>query len=172
MERTNSLEYSARKKKNNKENQHAQEDDSGNTELWFKVIGRKERKQNKNKKERHRIEKRADPKVKKRRLLKTSAVVITVGDQKTSYSEILTWARSSVKLSDEEMKMLSTKRSATGGILLKIKGENNKETAEKLTNSLRAAFKKYPSVKVHIPKQMAEMTLVGLDISISKEEIR
>lgn len=36
--------------------------------------------------------------LKKRRPLKTSAVVITVGDQNISYSEVLAWARHSVKL--------------------------------------------------------------------------
>lgn len=87
-ERINSLEYNARKKKNNKENQYAYEGDGNASELWSKVIGRKERKQNKNREEGNKIKERENSKVKKRRPLKTSAVVITVGDQNTSYSEV------------------------------------------------------------------------------------
>lgn len=121
------------------------------------------------------VQKRNDKegeKQKKRRPLKTSAVVITIGDKELSYTEVLSWVRQTVKLSDEEMKALTTKRSATGGILLEIKGENNKLIASRLTDSLRNAFRKYENVKVHMPRQMAEMTLVGLDVSITKEEIK
>lgn len=99
-------------------------------------------------------------------------MVITAGDRETSYSEVLAWARHTVKLSEEEMKALTTKRSATGGILLEIRGEKNKEIAERLTIALRTALCKFPSVKVHMPKQMAEITLVGLDISVTREEIK
>lgn len=111
-------------------------------------------------------------KVKKKKPFKTSAVVITTGDRSTSYSEVLAWARQSVKLNEEEMNSLSTKRSATGGILLEIKGEKNEQIAEKLAESLRVTLGKFRNVRVHRPKQMAEITLVGLDVSVTKEEMR
>lgn len=91
------------------------------------------------------------------------AVVITVGDQNTSYAEVLAWARKSVMLNEDEMEVLTTKRSAAGGILLEIRGDKNKEIAERLTEALRRARSKYQNVRVHRPRQMAELTLVGLD---------
>lgn len=48
-------------------------------------------------------------KVKKRKPFKTSAMVITSGDQNISYSEVLAWAKQSVRLSEKEMNALSTK---------------------------------------------------------------
>lgn len=72
------------------------------TETWSKVVGRKERKTNsENGREEVNNNKKkeiARNVVKKRKPLKTSAVVITVKDEQISYSEVLTWARQSVKL--------------------------------------------------------------------------
>lgn len=51
---------------------------------------------------------------------------------------------------------MSTK-SATGGILLEIKGANNAQLADKLTVTLRSSLKKFQDVRVHQPKQMAEI---------------
>lgn len=62
-----------------------------------------------------------------------------------------------MKLNEEEI-AITTKRSATGGILLEIKDEKNKEIAEKLTEALRTALNKYQNVRVHRPRQMAELT--------------
>lgn len=107
-----------------------------------------------------------------RKPLKTSAVVIITGDKNLSYSEVLAWARQTVKLNEEEVNFITTKRSATGGILLEIRGERNKEIAEKLTEALRTALSKYQSVRVHRPRQMAELTLVGLDISVTRDEVK
>lgn len=70
------------------------------------------------------------------------------------------------------MNALSTKRSATGGILLEVRGEKNEQIAEKLTESLRTALGKYRDVRVYRPRQMAEMTLVGLDVSVTRDEVR
>lgn len=71
------------------------------------------------------------------------------------------------------MKSLSTKRSATEEILLKIKEENKNQIAEKITSALRSeTLSKYKDVRVHRLKQMAEMNLIGMDESITKEKIR
>lgn len=110
--------------------------------------------------------------VRTRKPLKTSAVVIITRNKNLSYSEILAWARQTVKLNEEEVNSITTKRSATGRILLEIRGEKNKEIAEKLTEALRTALNKYQSVRVHRPRQMAELTLVGLDVSVTKDEIK
>lgn len=110
-------------------------------EVWTRVIGRKERKQN-NREEANRGNERNQEKrkMRKKRPFKTSAVVITTGDRGTSYSEVLAWARQSVKLNEDEMNSLSTKRSATGVILLEIKGDKNEQMTEKLAESLRATL--------------------------------
>lgn len=171
LDRINNMEKNSSRKR--RETEKSTEKNGNNMETWSKVIGRKERRQN-SKEESHKKAgkiKEAD-KVKKRKPLRTSAVVITTGDNNTSYSEILAWARQSVKLNKEEMNTLSTKRSATGGILLEIRGNRNKEIAEKLAESLRIDLSKYRNVRIHKPRQMAESTLVGLDVSVTREEVR
>lgn len=59
-----------------------------------------------------------------------------------------------------------------GGILLEIREENKNQIAEKITLALRNTLGKYKGVRVHRPKQMTEMNLIGMDESITKEEIR
>lgn len=142
-------------------------------ELWSKIIGRKERKRS-TRETTHKESEREKGKerAKKRKPRKTSAIVITTGDRSTSYSEILAWARQSVRLNEEEVNAITTKRSATGGILLEIKGDGNQTIADKLTEALRAALKKYRDVKVHRPRQMAELMLIGMDVSVTREEVR
>lgn len=99
-------------------------------------------------------------------------MVITTGDRNLSYSEVLAWARQSIRLNGEEVNSITTKRSATGGILLEIKGEKNKEIAEKFTGTLRTALSKYQSVRVHRRRQIAELTLVDLDVSVTRDEVK
>lgn len=70
------------------------------------------------------------------------------------------------------MRSLSTKRSATRGILLEIKGENNVQLVEKLTKALRTTLDKFKNVRVHRPRQIAEIILVGIDVSITRDEIK
>lgn len=67
---------------------------------------------------------------------------------------------------------MSTKRSATGSILLEIKGANNAQLADKLTVTLRSSLENFQDVRIHQPKQMAEITLIGLDASVTREEVR
>lgn len=122
--------------------------------MWSRIVGRKEKKQRtkENKEDGNKIKNREPVKeiVRKKRLLKTSAVVITARDENVSYSEMLTWARQSIKLNEEEMSSFSTKRSATGDILLEIKGKNNTQLAEKLTEALRTTLNTFINVRVHI----------------------
>lgn len=143
-------------------------------ELWTEVLGRKEKRKKSNREESDIRNRKGirEERNKIRKPLKTSAVVITTENREVSYSEVLTWARQTVKLSDEEAKAISTKRAATGGILLEIRGDRNKEIAEKLTDALRVTLRKYQGVRVHRPRQMAEFTLVGLDVSVSRKDIR
>lgn len=105
-ERLSSTDLSARKKRKNKQ---SEEENGDQPELWSKIIGRREKKQNRDREEAHKRNEKEDVRTRKRKPLKTSAVVITVGDQQTSYSEVLAWARQSIKLSDDEMKALTTK---------------------------------------------------------------
>lgn len=146
------------------------------TEMWSRIVGRKEKKQRtkENKEDGNKIKNKEPVKeiVRKKRLLKTSAVVITARDENVSYSEMLTWARQSIKLNEEEMSSFSTKRSATGGILLEIKGENNTQLAEKLTEALRTTLNTFKNVRVHRPRQMAKITFLGINVSITREEIK
>lgn len=140
-------------------------------ELW-KVVGRKERRRADREAIGNKNRKGNKEGTGLRKPLKTLAVVITIEDRSVSYSEVLAWARQTVNLSEEEINAINTKRSATGGILLEIKGDKNKEIAERLTESLRITLKKYQNVRVHRPRQMAEFTLVGLDVSVSRNEVK
>lgn len=132
MDKANNQEKNSNRKR--QETEKSIEKNGNNLELWSRIVGRKEKRQS-TREELHRkvVKPREIEKVKKRRSLKTSAIVITTGDSNTSYSEVLAWARQSVKLNEEEMNALSTKRSATEGSL-EIKGERNKEIAEKLAD--------------------------------------
>lgn len=169
LNKINSSEKSSRKKK---DEMRSTEKNGNKQELWSKVLGRRERKGNKIKEMALNKNGKVEPMQRKRKPLRTSAVVISVKDQNTSYAEVLAWARKSVALNDEEAKVLTTKRSATGGILLEIRGDKNKEISKRLASSLRMALSKYDNVKVHRPRQMAEATLVGLDVSITRDEIK
>lgn len=133
MERDSTKIKGKRKEKNELESRKE-------PETWVTVLGRRERKNSAEKRrdsanniKRKEINKEI---VKKKKPLKTSAVVITAGED-VSYSEVLAWARQGVKLNEEKMASLSTKRSATGRILLEIRGENNVSIAEKLISSLK-----------------------------------
>lgn len=128
-------ERKGRKRLNSVESSNKKSRDTGKptgnrkeqADLWTKVIGRKERRRSNREEARNRYEKgNREDKTKLRRPLKTSAVVITTEDRSISYSEVLAWARQTVKLSEEEVNAINTKRSATGGILLEIKGEKNR----------------------------------------------
>lgn len=168
MHRTNNMEKNSSKKR--RDTEKSTEKNRNNLETWSTVIGRKERRQNA-KEEAHRKDGKTKDidKVRKRKPLKISAVVITTGDSNISYSEILAWARQSVKLNEEEMNALFTKRSATGGILLEIKEERNSRKTYRIFEN-RAS--KYRNVRVHRPRQMADITLVRLDVSVTREEVR
>lgn len=43
---------------------------------------------------------------------------------------------------------------------------------DKLTVALRSLLEKFQNVKVHQPKRMTEITLIGLDASVTKKEVR
>lgn len=58
-------------------------------------------------------------------------VIITVDNNNVSYAEVMTWARENVNLTEAEVSNITTKRSATGGILLEIKEDKNNKVAEK-----------------------------------------
>lgn len=89
-DRLNSVDQSAKKRR---KGITAEENQRNQPEMWTKVLGRRERMQEKNKTEAPRRKEKVEEKQKKRRPLKTSAVVITVGDSNTLYVEVLAWAR-------------------------------------------------------------------------------
>lgn len=55
---------------------------------------------------------------------------------------------------------------------MEVRGENNKQIADKLTESLRTTLGKFRNVRVHRPMQIAEVILVGLDVSVTREEVK
>lgn len=55
---------------------------------------------------------------------------------------------------------------------MEVRGDKNQETADKIAEALKIVLNKFRGVKMHRPRQMAELTLVGLDVSITREEVR
>lgn len=106
--RLDSLGDSGSKKKKSSEKTPGKKGEQ--QQLWSKVIGRKERRRSireENTAQREKI--RSIERNKIRKPLKTSAVVITVGDRNVSYSEVLSWVRQSVRLNEEELNAITLK---------------------------------------------------------------
>ncbi|XP_033178015.1 uncharacterized protein LOC117151970 [Bombus impatiens] len=117
------------------------------------------------------VEKRGD-KPPLPRTPRTSAVTITTKEGSAqSYVEVLAFARGSIPLAEVGVKALRMRKAMTGGVVLELtedqKGEKAAALAAHLTRILDPS-----KVRVAVPFRAAEARVVGIDISVTKEEIR
>lgn len=100
---------------------------------------------------------------KRQRAPRTAAVSI-LGDKEKegcSYGEILSKARKSIALSELGIDQICIRFGATGGMLIKIHGSDNKTKADQLAVRLRAVIPE--GARVSRPMKMAEIKIIGLN---------
>ncbi|KMQ89927.1 hypothetical protein RF55_10374 [Lasius niger] len=80
-------------------------------------------------------------------------------------------AKKNIFLENLKIDNIDCRRAMTGGLLLQIDGKDNQSKAEKLTDQLQNLFANNKSVKVYKPQQMAELRILGIDDTITCEDI-
>jgi hypothetical protein len=103
---------------------------------------------------------------------RSSAVTLTLSEEaKMSYAEALTTARGKIPLAEIGIEKMNMRKAMTGAIVLEVFGDKDREKASALATRL-AQVMDPATVKVEAPARMAELRLNGIDISITKEELR
>lgn len=112
----------------------------------------------------------------RRRLPKTAAVSLTLkGDEnkenrKESYKAILLKARQAISLTALDIEKSQVRQAANGGILIEIQGSDGAVKADTLASKLTEAVG--DQVVVARPVTRAELRFIGLDDSVTPEEIQ
>jgi hypothetical protein len=95
---------------------------------------------------------------------RSSAVTLTLHEEaKISYVEALTTARGNIPLAEVGIEKVKMRKAMTGAIVLEVLGDKDREKAQVLDPA---------TVKVAASARMAELRVDGIDISITKEELR
>lgn len=107
----------------------------------------------------------------RRRPPRSAAVAFKVTDENISYAEILKSAREKVSLKDQRLgiKASRIRKVANGGILIEIPSEDGSAKEDNLAGKLQEAVG--GSVQITRPVAKGEILLIGLDESVSPEEI-
>jgi hypothetical protein len=108
------------------------------------------------------------------RIQRMSAVTLTLSERaktKTSYAEIIATARRSIPLTEIGVKSIGMRKAVTGAIIIQVPDDKGKEKALQLATHLTKVLDP-TAVKVAAPPRTAELKIVGIDISIEKEELR
>jgi hypothetical protein len=106
------------------------------------------------------------------RTQRTSAVTLTLSEgAKTTYAEVIATARRSITLTEIGVKSVGMRKAVTGAIIIKVPGDKGREKALQLATHLSKVLDP-TAVKVAAPTRTAELKIVGIDISIEKEELR
>lgn len=88
-----------------------------------------------------------------------------------SYADVLQAAREKVPLSELGVESLHMKKAMTGAIIIRVPGDRDRGKATLLATRLAEALDP-TAVKVAMPQRMAELRVIGIDISVTKEELR
>jgi hypothetical protein len=105
------------------------------------------------------------------RLPRTSAVTITVKEgANQTYEEVLAAARGSIPLDGVGVKSLNIRKAMTGGFVLELPRDRNGEKATALATQLTRILDPN-KVRMATPFRTAEMMVIGIDVSVTKEEI-
>jgi hypothetical protein len=100
---------------------------------------------------------------------RSSAVTLTLS--KISYAEVLTTARGKIPLAEVGIEKMKMRKAMTGAIVLEVLSDKDREKASALATRLAQVLDP-ATVKVAVPAKMAELRVDGIDISITKEELR
>ncbi|XP_070162482.1 uncharacterized protein [Polyergus mexicanus] len=99
----------------------------------------------------------------------TAAVMITKYGDDSSYAGVLKKAREAVSLTELKIDQTRIRKAANGGTIIEVMGPENSARANALAEKLRQVFQ--DQAKVARPVMKGEIRLVGLDDSISAEEV-
>jgi hypothetical protein len=103
---------------------------------------------------------------------RTSAITITVKEgANQTYAEVLAAARGSIPLDGVGVGSLNMRKAMTGGFVLELPGDRNREKATALATQLTRILDPN-KVRVATPFRTAEAMVIGMDVSVTKEEIR
>jgi hypothetical protein len=102
---------------------------------------------------------------------RTSAVTLTLNKgAKTSYADVLAAARRNVPLQEIGVDSVHMRKAMTGAIIIRVPGDKDRGKASLLATRLAEVLD--PTVvKVAAPTRTAELRVVGIDISVDKEEL-
>jgi hypothetical protein len=103
---------------------------------------------------------------------RSSAVTLTLSEEaRISYVEALTTARGKIPLAEVGIEKMKMRKAMTGAIVLEVLGDKDREKASALATRLAQVLDQ-ATVKVAAPARMAQLRVDGIDISITKEELR
>lgn len=142
-------------------------------ETWATVTKRGKR-EDKRKKEKGKIPaNKQDPsKEVKRKMPKTAAVSIKGDVEKGfSYADVLRKARSHIKMEDLQIEAPKIRKGLNGATIIEISGPECNDKAQRLVDKLQEILRE-DKAAITTPTNKGELRLVGLDESISKEEIK
>jgi hypothetical protein len=80
-------------------------------------------------------------------------------------------ARRTVELHEIGVDAVNMRKAVTGAIIIKVPGDKDKGKASRLATRLAEVLDP-TAVKIAAPTRTAELRLVGIDISVNKEELR
>jgi hypothetical protein len=102
------------------------------------------------------------------RLPRSSAVTLTLSEgAKASYVEVIKAMRGKIPLAEDGIESVRLRKAMTGGIIVEVPGDKDRGKASTLTMRL-AQILDSATVKVAVPARMAELRVVGFDVSVDK----
>ena len=103
---------------------------------------------------------------------RTSAVTLTLSEgANMSYANVVSTARRTIPLGEIGLQAVRMKKAVTGGIVIRVPGDKDREKASLLATRLAGVLD--PSkVRVGAPTIKGELRLLDIDISMEKEELR
>jgi hypothetical protein len=90
---------------------------------------------------------------------------------KTSNADVLATARQKVPLAEIGVESVGMRKSMTGGIIIRLPGDKDRGKASRLVTRLAEVLDP-AAVRVAAPNRTAELRVAGIDISVSKKELR
>ncbi|XP_025157708.1 uncharacterized protein LOC112589298 [Harpegnathos saltator] len=151
--------------------QQAQKTPTPQEEMWTKVVGRRERKKEKETQKRQEIKRvvnieRKEGKKNRRRVPNTAAVTITA--ERGQYKDLLSEAKRKIDLTGMGIEKIKTRVGATGALVIEIPGEQRSKQADQLADKLKEVLT--DRAKINRPQKMGELRLKGLEIATTESE--
>ncbi|KYM93952.1 hypothetical protein ALC62_15438 [Cyphomyrmex costatus] len=107
----------------------------------------------------------------RRRMARNPAVMIEISEGGPTYTEVLRKARERIPLGELQIKEINVRRTQRGAMIIQVTAERAREKAKKLTERLKELFDRETKVKIYSPSPQGEIKLMGLDESLTVEEI-